>query len=77
MTNDPDDDKKQNESRWMNDMDGNVIEFLPADGVISIFAWTVTEDSRGRPHQDSVDTLNLTPDQAIEFARRLLSAATE
>lgn len=76
MSNNAKNDKKQDESRWMNDMDGNVIEFLPADGVISIFAWTVTEDSRGRPYQTSPDTLNLTPDQAIEFARRLLNAAT-
>lgn len=75
MTDNPDDDKKQNESRSMNDMDGNVIEFLPAGGVIRIFSWTVTEDSRGRPYQTSPDTLNLTPEQAIEFARRLLNAA--
>ena len=75
MSNNSENDKKQNESMCMNDMDGNVIEFLPADGVMSIFAWTVTEDSQGRPYQTSPDTLNLTPDQAIEFARRLLNAA--
>lgn len=76
MSNNSENDKKQNESRCMTDMDGNVIEFLRADGVISIFAWTVTEDSQGRPYQASPDILNLTPDQAIEFARRLLNAAT-
>lgn len=63
------------ETTWMTDLDGNVIEFVPAEGVISIFAWTVTEDSLGRPSQTSSDTLNLSPDQAIELARRLLNAA--
>ena len=76
MANNPENDKDQDESRCMTDMDGSVIEFLPADGVIRLFAWTVTEDSQGRPFQTSPDTLNLTPDQAIELARRLLNAAT-
>ena len=69
--------KREADENWMFDVDRNVVEISASGGIIQFFAWKVTEDSRGNPHQDSVDTLNLTPGQAIEIARRLLNAATD
>lgn len=77
MSNTADNNKSHDGPDWMFDMDRNVIEVSSVDGAIRLFAWKVIEDSRGNPCQVSVDTLNLTPGQAIEIARRLLNAATD
>lgn len=42
---------------------------------IRLFAWRVTEDTTGRPYERYTDIMHLTPEQAVELARRLLNAA--
>ena len=64
------------DDKWLFDMDGNVVEVSSSGGTIRLFAWQITEDSRGRPYQTSADSIELTPRKAIELARRLLLAAT-
>ena len=65
------------DDKWLFDMDGHVVEVSSSGGTIRLFAWKITEDSRGRPYQTSADSLELTPRKAIELARRLLLAAAE
>lgn len=70
-------DKYKTDSTSMFDLDGNKIEVERSLGVIRVYGWTITEDSRGQPYETCADTLNLTPRQGIELARRLFIAATE
>ena len=75
MTNTNEQDKF--EEHWFYDMNRAVVEVKNNEGFIRIFAWIVTEDSIGRPYQTTADTVDLTPRQAIELARRLLNAVNE
>jgi hypothetical protein len=65
------------DNKWLYDMNGNLVEVKTVGGQIHLYAWTITEDSMGRPYETHTDTMELTPRQAIEVARRLFFAATE
>lgn len=75
MSNNADNDQTPNDSFY--DMNGSVVEINNNKGSVQLWAWRITEDSRGRLHQTSADTVDLTPRKAIELARRLFIAATE
>jgi hypothetical protein len=70
-------DRYKADTNSLFDFDGNKVEVEHSPGVIRLYAWTIIEDSVGRPYERNADTLNLTPRQAIEVARRLFIAATE
>jgi hypothetical protein len=65
------------DDKWLFDMNGNLVEVKTVGGQILLYAWTITEDSVGRPYETHTDTMELTARQAIEIARRLLNAATD
>ncbi len=75
MSNNADNDQTPTESFY--DMNGSVVEINNTKGLVQLWAWRITEDSRGRLYQTSAHTVDLTPRKAIELARRLFIAATE
>ena len=70
------DEQSKPDDKWLFDMNGNLVEVKTVGGQILLYAWNITEDSVGRPYETHTDTMELTPRQAIEVARRLLLAAT-
>lgn len=71
------DNHNEADGNLLYDMDGNLVEVKHVNGLIHLYAWNITEDSRGRPYETRADTIELTPIKTIDLARRLLDAATD